>query len=214
MQYLEGKLRKVKFENGTDVWAWGSSQYVQASVKNAEDYLEKSGEKLVAWAPTPLLNGYRPEIDVSPELERAEASYFHSLIGVLCWIVELRRADIYVEVTMMSLHLALPQQGHTKELQHMFAYIKKHHNAEMVFNPTPLDFDRIQFDLHDWLYSAYGHEDTKEKLPKGMTKPCGPRFTMRLFVDSNHARELTTQRSVTGCVVFLNGAPIYWFSKR
>ena len=36
-QYLGGKLRKVKLENGTDLWAWGSSQYLQAAVKNVED---------------------------------------------------------------------------------------------------------------------------------------------------------------------------------
>jgi len=34
------------------------------------------------------------------------------------------------------------------------------------------------------------------------------------FVDSDHAGELTTRRSRTGYIVFLNSAPIYWFSKR
>jgi hypothetical protein len=34
-----------------------------------EEYMQKKGEKLVAEAPTPLLNGYCPEIDLSPELE-------------------------------------------------------------------------------------------------------------------------------------------------
>jgi len=51
----------------------------------------------VARAPTPLYNGYRPEIDVSSELQPAEALYFHSLIGILRWTVELGRADICIE---------------------------------------------------------------------------------------------------------------------
>ncbi len=68
-QCLGGKLRKVKLDNGTDAWAFGSTQYVDAAVKNVEEYLAKKGEKLVAKAPTALSNGYRPEIDVSPELE-------------------------------------------------------------------------------------------------------------------------------------------------
>ncbi len=38
-----------------------------------EEYLSSKGEKLVAKAPTPLSNGYRPEIDMSPELESADA---------------------------------------------------------------------------------------------------------------------------------------------
>ena len=37
---------------------------------------------------------------------------------------------------------------------------------------------------------------------------------MRAFVDSDHAGDLTTRRSRTGYIVFLNSAPIYWFSKQ
>ncbi len=57
---------------------------------------------------------------MSPELGEADASYFHSLIGVLRWIVELGRVDHDVEVSMMSLHLALPREGHLKEIYHIF----------------------------------------------------------------------------------------------
>ena len=37
---------------------------------------------------------------------------------------------------------------------------------------------------------------------------------MRVFVDSDHAGETLTRRSRTGFIVFLNGAPIYWLSKK
>jgi hypothetical protein len=37
---------------------------------------------------------------------------------------------------------------------------------------------------------------------------------LRLFVDSDHAGEQFTRRSRTGCVIYLNMAPIVWFSKR
>lgn len=140
-QYLGGKLRQVKLNNGTDAWAFGSSQYVQAAVTNVEDYLATKGEKLVAKAPTPMSNGYRPEIDLSPELAEKDASYYYSLIGILRWIVELGRVDICCEVSMMSSHLALPRKGHLEEVLHIFAYLKKHHNAEMVFDPTRCDLE-------------------------------------------------------------------------
>ncbi|KAL7478074.1 hypothetical protein ACHAWX_000108, partial [Stephanocyclus meneghinianus] len=78
------------------------------AVRNVEEYLQKKGEKLVVKAPTPLSNGYRPEIDLSPELEELDTAYYHSLIGVLRWIVEIGRVDISIEVSMMSSHLALP----------------------------------------------------------------------------------------------------------
>ncbi len=74
-----------------------------------QDHLAKSGEKekFPYKALTLLLSGYRPEIDVSSKLGESEASYFHSLVGVLWWIVELGRVDINVKVLMMSSHLAL-----------------------------------------------------------------------------------------------------------
>ena len=59
--------------------------------------------------------------------------------------MELGRVDIDVEVSMMSSHLALPREGHLKELYHIFA----HSNAEMVFDPTPIDFDRNLLELQE-----------------------------------------------------------------
>ncbi len=213
-QYLGGKLREVTLENGVSAWSFSSTQYVQAAVKNVEEYLSSKGEKLVAKAPTPLSNGYRPEIDMSPELESADASYYHSLIGVLRWMVELGRVDMCIEVSMMSSHLALPRAGHLKEVLHIFAYLKKHHNSEMVFDPTPVQFDRSLFERQDWSFSQYGCEEMVEELPDGMPDPLGQPMTMRVYVDSDHAGDMLTRRSRTGYVVLLNGAPIYWNSKK
>ena len=40
-KYLGGNVRKVTLKNGVECWAFGSSQYVQAAVKNVEEYLVK-----------------------------------------------------------------------------------------------------------------------------------------------------------------------------
>ena len=37
---------------------------------------------------------------------------------------------------------------------------------------------------------------------------------MRAFVDSDHAGDTVTRRSRTGFLIFLNSAPIYWYSKK
>ena len=37
---------------------------------------------------------------------------------------------------------------------------------------------------------------------------------MRLFVDSDHAGELRTRRSRTGFFIFMNIAPIVWYSRK
>jgi len=218
--YLGGQMRKAKLDNGVEAWAFGSSQYVLAAVKNVEAYLEKKGIKLPGYegprlparASAPLKPGYRPELDVSDELGPEEASYYQSLIGILRWMVELGRVDICVDVSMMSSHLALPRQGHLEQLFHIFGYLKKHHNAEMIFDPTEPDIDESKFVRQDWSHTVYG--DVKEELPPKMPSPRGSSMKMRVFVDSDHAGESLTRRSRTGFIVFLNNAPIYWMSKK
>ena len=75
-------------------------------------------------ADTPLTTTYRPEFDVSSEMNVADAAYYQSLIGILRWIVELGRVDVCLEVSMMSSHLALPREGHLEQVLHIFAYLK------------------------------------------------------------------------------------------
>ena len=120
-QYLWGKLREVELENGQKFWDFGSKQYVEASVKNVTEYLKKRGEGLAAKAVTPMTIGYRPEIDITPELGEEDAAYFHSLIGVLKCILVLGRVDINVDASMLSSHLEIPRELHMQELLHVFA---------------------------------------------------------------------------------------------
>ena len=210
--YLGGQLRQTTLENGAKCWAFGSAQYVKAAVKNVEEHLAKRGQVLPCKAKTALSNGYRPELDTSVELEPNDAAHYQSLIGILRWMVEIGRADICLEVSMMSSHLALPRKGHLEEVYHIFGYLKKHHNAEMPFDPTEPEIDMSQFERQDWSMSIYG--DVDEELPPNMPKPLGKSMKMRVYVDSDHAGESLTRRSRTGFIVFLNNAPIYWMSKK
>ena len=74
-----------------------------------------------------------------------DAAYYQSLIGVLRWIVELGRVDIVCEVSMMSSCLALPREGHLQALFHLFTYLNKKHNAELVYDPTDPVIDMNMF---------------------------------------------------------------------
>ena len=88
--YLGGQMRKVELTTGVHAWSFNSSQYVQAAVKNVEQHLEERNLKLVTRAETPISTLYRPEIDVSLELNPTDAAYYQSLIGILRWMVELQ----------------------------------------------------------------------------------------------------------------------------
>ena len=95
----------------------------------------------------------------------------------------------------------------------MFAFLKAKHNGVMVFDPTEPLIDESQFKSNeDWSATPYG--SCEESLPPNMPKPKGLGFTMRAFVDSDHAGDSITRRSRTGFLIFLNSAPIYWYSRK
>jgi hypothetical protein len=211
-QYLGNKVSQVTMENGTKCWSLSSSQYIQNAVKNVDDYLQKSGEKPLPKTRSPWPSNYRPEIDISSELSPTQASYYQSLIGILRWIVELGRADLCMETSAMASMMALPRQGHLNAVFQMFAFLKSKHNGVMVFDPTVPTVDETKFPNEDWTATTYG--TCSEELPPNAPTPRGIGFTMRAFVDSDHAGDSVTRRSRTGFIILLNSAPIYWFSKK
>jgi hypothetical protein len=195
-------------------------QYVRATVTNVEMYLAKlvrqgnTKWKLPAIAETPMQTSYRPELDVTPELIPIEASYYQSLIGVLRWIVELGRVDICPECSMLSPHVILPREGHLHQVFHIFAYLRKYHNSELVYDPSDPCVDDIGFELQDWTSSEFGHLRRDEELPPNMPQPCGLGFTMSAKVEADHAADTVTRRSRTGFLVRLNSSLIYWSSRK
>lgn len=211
--YLGAKLRKVTLPNGVEAWAMSASKYVQEAVRNVKDYIDRHfmGRKLVRRAPTPFEREYRPEMDVTPELDASQATFFQSQIGILRWMVELGRVDIITEVSMLSSHLALPREGHLDAVLHIFAYLDHKHNSRMVFDPTYPEIDMSNFKECDWKH-FYG--DVKEAIPLNAPDPRGKEVDLRMYVDSDHAGEKLTRRSRTGFFVFMNMAPIIWYSKR
>ena len=179
--YLGSHIRKVQLENGIECWAASLSQYIQAAIKNVEEYLGKDQNpkiKLPTRAETPLQTSYRPELDVSPELGPVEAAYYQFLIGILRWIMELGRVDFCLELSMMSSHLALPRVGHVQHLLQMFAYLKMYHNTKMVFDLSDPMVNASNFERKDWTSSKFGHVEGKEELPPSMPEPRGLGFVM------------------------------------
>ena len=211
--YLGAKLRKMTLANGVEAWAMSSSKYVDEAVRNVEVYLEKNlgGRKLVKRASSQFPTDYAPELDTTPELDADLCSFYQSQVGVLQWAVELGRIDIMAAVSALSSHRALPREGHLEALLHLFAHIKSRHNARMAFDPTYAEIDMSVFIQSDWT-DFYG--PVKEPIPPNAPEPRGKEVELRMFVDSDHAGDKLTRRSRTGFIIYMNMAPIQWFSKK
>ena len=58
------------------------------------------------------------------------------------------------------------------------------------------------------------YPDAEESIPLNALEPLGRAIQINCFVDADHAGNLVTRRSHTGIIIFLNMAPISWYSKR
>ena len=152
-------------------------------------------------ANTPMQISYRCELDITSELDENCLSYFQSLIGVLRWIVELGRVDVCLECSLLSSHLVLPWEGCLEQLLQRFAYLKKRHTAELVFDPTYPEINMSNFEVKDWTMSEFGHVQGEEELPQNIPESRGVGFTIQCKVDADHAYNTVTRRSQTGFLV-------------
>ena len=64
---------------------------------------------------------------------------------------------------------------------------------------------------HDW---SDFYPNAKEDLPPSMPEPRGKQVSITMFCDANHAGDMVTIRSQSGIILYVNGAPITWYSKR
>lgn len=212
-RYLGANISKVQLEDRT-AWSMSSNDYVKGAIDVVKAMLAEDGKVLKKSKgndrPMPLC--YRPEEDTTPELGPELASRYQQLIGMLRWACELGRVDILLETALLSSHLCLPREGHLEAVYKIFSYLESHKLSNMVFDPKVVDLDEKAFKKTDWSDSVYG--DVTEEIPPNAPEPLGMPVHMTCFVDANHAGDTQTRRSQTGFIIYLNNAPIDWYSKK
>jgi hypothetical protein len=209
--YLGSKIKRCILPNGVEAWGMSPTKYIHAAINNVQRYLAQKGMALPKRAATPFASGYVPETDTSALLNEEEASYMHSQIGVLRWIVELGRVDIITEVSCLSSMVAMPRKGHLEALFHIFAYLSKKRNSRIILDPTYPEVNLDNFYSGNWK-EFYG--DVSEPMPPNAPKPLGKPVTVRLFTDSDLGGDPITRRSRSGYILMINNALIAFYSKR
>jgi hypothetical protein len=210
--YLGADIGKYEPEgpDSPSKWYMSSDTYIARAVADVERELPDE-ERLIKKASTPMSSGYHPEVDSSPLLDDARTNYFQALIGVLRWICELGRIDILVDVSKLSRYLVAPRQGHLEQVLHVFAFLKRHPKSKIVFDDYTPPLAGLGYQAHDWSELYPG---AAEVLPHNMPEARGRTVMTTCFVDADHAGCLATRRSQTGILIFLQNAPVMWYSKR
>ena len=114
---------------------------------------------------------------------------------------------------MMSSHLSLLREVNLHQEFHMFAYLKKYHNTEMVYDPIITAVEELASDKKYWTSSEIGNVQGKEYLTPNMPLTRGISFIMRGKLDAEHASNTATRRPRTRLIAYLNFAPVYWILK-
>ena len=91
----------------------------------------------------------------------------------------------------MSSHFALPRKGHLLQVFHIFAYLKRNHSSEMIFDTSDPIVNKSLFDRKDWTATEFGLF-LKEELPGKMPQSRGMGFVMSAYVDADHAGDTIT----------------------
>jgi hypothetical protein len=190
-------------------WSMSAEQYLKLALETIET---KLGEPLKhKKADTPISPSYHPEVDETPILDDEEANYYQSLIGILQWTVELGRIDVAYEVQLMSQFSCAPRKGHIDALYGVFRYLKKYIKLKLVLDHRLRNMEQFDFKTFEW--ERY-YPGAKELIPDDLPDALGNPVQVTFFVDAAFATDLVTRRSTTGIIIFVNGAPILWYSKR
>jgi len=219
-RYLGGNIEKVQTDDGSVAWSLSCYDYLNNALKQVQDELSERNLSLkqseTGLRPHP--SSYRPEVDVTQVLDEEKTNRFHHLIGILRWAIELGRVDILTEVSCLSQHLAEPREGHHLiAVYKIFKYLNqrlKISRGRIVFNGKSMVIDSAIFNDFNREECMDFYSDAREELPVRMPEPLGNPVQVIAYVDANHADNIKTRRSHTGVLIYINQAPIIWYSKR
>ena len=91
-------------------------------------------------------------------------------------------------------------------MYHVFAYLNKYHDSELVIDPSDKVFDQDEFECQYWTSSDFGHASGKYDLPLNMPISCGLGFAVTVRVDADHSGDTVTRRYSTGFIIYVNSA--------
>jgi hypothetical protein len=121
--------------------------------------------------------------------------------------------DVLHEIAIMSQYQGYPREGHLKNLLQILAFWHDNPKISSYMDPSLPNVDYTSFVTNREEFLIH-YRDAKEQLPPDAPVPFGHRVSITCFVDASHGANKKTRRSHTGYVIFLNRAPVLWYSKR
>lgn len=208
--YLCADIGKINYLDGSYAWTMIFNTYVKEAVCNVRKILEEDGfifnkklsDKSIS-CPQPFSSlSYRPELDTSTKYTADQSTYYHNLIGIFRWIIELGRIDITFKASYLSLHLVQPRTCHLLQALYIFKYLDIHQDNAMAFDPAYHNIDDSTL------------TEKRVYLPPNAPISLGNPLEIKCFVDIDHASDQMTRGSKTWILIYCNSAPIILYPKK
>ena len=164
---------------------------------------------------SPLEKGDHPELDDSEFLTSEGVKQYQSLIGSLQWAVSLGRFDIATAVMSLSSFRVAPRKGHLERAKRIIGYLAGMKDATLRYRTERPDLSDLPEGIYDWSGTPYAQmEGCEDEFPYNAPEPKGKEVDTVHFFDANLCHDMTTGRSVTGCLHFINKSLFDWYSSK
>jgi hypothetical protein len=172
--YLGTNISKMQLPDVCEAWMTSPKAYNKNSLLVVKRLLTKDGDGYVLKlnVKNPFPTGYKPEINITEELDQTLASRYTQLIGILRWAVKIGRIDIYLKVSLLSQYQPNPCFRHLEAIYHIFTYLKKHPDMGwLAYDSKCPDIDEHIFHHNADCKEFYG--DVDNELPPNMPELWG-----------------------------------------
>ena len=123
------------------------------------------------------------------------------------------------EVSCLYQKLCSPREGHLDAVYRIFRYLQNNlgkHPGRMEYDPMyePTDenaFEVIGRDLDEW---KDFYPNAQEMMTRHTPEALGNYVVIKAYVDANHAGNMANGRSNSGIIIYVNNAPVIWYSKQ
>ena len=131
------------------------------------------------------------------------------VLGMLQWLLTLSKPKLSPAMASLNRFGTCPRQRHLELAIRVFSYVKTVIHKQITIDLRPLlqsrttpDYEKLCPD------SIKDYPGAIEDIDKSFPKPFGPILEQTLLVDSNHAHDLVTYKSLTGYLGYVRSTPV------
>ena len=138
------------------------------------------------------------------------------LVGILNWIVGISRFDISHDTSSLAHFASCPRKGHLGRALRVFGYLKKYPNKRIVVGSRDPIVTGGELSFYSKLVEEFKEDYPKsvEEIDDYLPPPMVDELANNVFVDSDHAHDNVTRRSIAGFIMLVGRTPLFYYSKQ